>query len=166
MNSAQTWSRKSVVVVHERWRKSVGVPTVLYCLVDTPKWKIKCHLRCPLGFFRKGGSQTLHKGIMLGVVRDARLRCDGVPSYAPGRRGAHPPPLWQGHQQRDRRTPTPALGERPAVDGAVLHRWTRQRQHRWRYGGESPKNQQKVTQIVTRIILRKLNYKRGRVLRC
>lgn len=141
MNSAQTRSRKTVVVVGNKHRvKSVGVPPAcsLYPVADSPLHeKYNVSFVVASLFLGKGGRQALHQGFVLGVVRDAGVRCDGLPSDAPGRRGAPSPPLRQGHQPRVGRTPAQALGERPEVDGAVLHRRNRQRQHGRRHGGTS-----------------------------
>lgn len=59
---------------------------------------------------------------MLGAAGDAGVRCDQLLADAPGRRGADFTPLWERHQPAAGRTSAPALGERAAVAGAVLHR--------------------------------------------
>lgn len=71
-----------------------------------------------------GGSPPLHQGVLLGADGDQGLRRDSLLADAPGWGGTNTQPLRQGRAPGDGGTPTPALGKRPAVDGAVLHRGT------------------------------------------
>ena len=82
-----------------------------------------------------GGVPAPHQGLLLGAAGDPGVRRDRLPADAPGRRGAAPPPLGPRREPADGRTPAPALGERPAVDGAVLHRGAGPVQRRRRGAG-------------------------------
>lgn len=78
--------------------------------------------RVPPLLHAEGGGLPLYQGLLLGAAGDPGLRRDRLPADAPGRRGADSPPLWEGCEPGDGGAAAPALGERPAVDGAVLHR--------------------------------------------
>lgn len=78
--------------------------------------------RVPSALHGAGGGLPLHQGVLLGAAGDPGLRRDRLLADASGRRGAHPPPGWQRREPVSGRTPAQALGERPALDGAVLHR--------------------------------------------
>lgn len=78
----------------------------------------------------EGGGPPLHQGLLLGAAGDQGLRRDLLLADAPGRGGADTEAVGQGREPGDGGTPAPALGERPAVDGAVLHRGAGQRQRR------------------------------------
>lgn len=87
------------------------------------------HLHCqdvsvnvPAVLHAAGGGLPLHQGLLLGPAGDQGLRRDSFLADASGRRGAHSAAIGKGCEPGDGRTPTPALGERPAVDGAILHR--------------------------------------------
>lgn len=69
-----------------------------------------------------GGGLPLYQGVLLGADGDQGVRRDGLLADAPGRRGAHPSPVWQRREPVFGRSPPPTLGKRPAVDGTVLHR--------------------------------------------
>lgn len=86
-----------------------------------------------------GGGRPLHQGVLLGADGDQGVRRDGLLADASGRRGAHPGSVWQRREPEPGRTPAPALGKRPAVDGAVLHRGAGKTQRGRRRTGEPRK---------------------------
>lgn len=83
-----------------------------------------------------GGGLPLHQGVLLGAAGDQGVRRDRFLADAPRWGGAHSSPVGQGCEPGDGRTPTPALAERPAVDGAILHRGAGKRQRHRRGTGK------------------------------
>lgn len=83
----------------------------------------------------EGGGPPLHQGLLLGSTGDPGVRRHRLPADAPGRRSIDTQPLGQGCEPGVGRTPAPALEERPALDGAVLHRGAGQRQRQRRGTG-------------------------------
>lgn len=101
------------------------------------------HLRCrdvsvhvPPVLHGAGGGPPLHQGLLLGAAGDPGVRRDRFLADAPGRRGAHSPTVEQGCEPGDGGTAAPALGQRQAVDGAVLYRRAGEGQRRRRGTGE------------------------------
>lgn len=112
-----------------------GGVSVLLCTLSVCSSKdVSVHV--PPRLHGEGGGPPLHQGLLLGAAGDPGVRRHRLPADAPGRGGADPQPLWERHKPGDGGAPAPALGERAAVDGAVLHRGVGPGERRARGTGE------------------------------